>query len=82
MIKWKDYKEEDNTWEAASKVEKTAKELVDAYNRGDSIADQQAAARSARLANRAAFDNATVADSALPEGDNETIAAAIEAIVW
>ena len=52
------------------------------HNRGDSIADQQAAARSARLANRAAFDNAAVADSALPEGDNETIAAAIEAIVW
>ena len=32
LIKWKDYKEEDNTWEAASKVEKTAKELVDAQS--------------------------------------------------
>ena len=40
---------------AAKRVEKTALDLVAAYERGDSDQDQQAAARAARAANRAVF---------------------------
>lgn len=78
LIKWKGYPESANSWEAASKVEITAKQLTDAYNRGDSVADQQAAARDARRANRAAFAEAAPAEG-LPSGDRVAIAAAIEA---
>jgi hypothetical protein len=55
FLKWFNYPDSENTWEAAKRVEKTAPDLVAAYERGDSAPTQQAAARAARVANRAAF---------------------------
>jgi hypothetical protein len=55
FLKWLGYPDSENTWEPAKRVEKTAPDLVAAYERGDSASTQQAAARAARVANRAAF---------------------------
>ena len=56
FIKWLNWPDSENTWEIAKRVEKTTPDLVAAYERGDSNQDQQAAARAARAANRAAFN--------------------------
>jgi hypothetical protein len=55
LLKWLGFPEKDNTWEGAGRVQRTSPKLVEAFERGDSAADQQAAARSARTAARAAF---------------------------
>jgi len=54
-VRWLGYPDTENAWFSASQLKKTAPVLVQAYERGDSAADQQAAARAARLANRVAF---------------------------
>ena len=55
LVKWKGYLDSENTYIAASELKKTAKELVAAYERGDSAEDQQAASRACRAANRDSF---------------------------
>jgi len=60
-----------------SRIEKTAKALVEAYERGDSVEAQQSASRAARAANRQAFaDNEEEAEMDITV---EAMASAIEA---
>ena len=77
MIKWLNYKDTENTWEAASSVRKTAQELVDAYERGDSPEAQQAAARDARAKNREEFKSSTIEEVA-EDVDASELASAVE----
>ena len=77
FIKWKDYADSENSWVPKSRIEKTAKALVEAYERGDSVEAQQSASRAARAANRQAFaDNEEEAEMDITV---EAMASAIEA---
>lgn len=55
VVKWKGFPDTENSAIAASELKKTAPLLVAAYERGDSVTDQQAAGRASRAAAREAF---------------------------
>jgi len=83
-IKWLGYSDKENTWEAAGRIKKTAAELVEAYERGDSVCDQQDAARRSRAARREAFrepEESTATLANLSDKETERAQAAIEARV-
>jgi len=79
-VKCLDFPDTENTWEAAGVVKKTAKELVEAYERGDSAHEQQIASREARAANRAAFKEPEESSNAIAALEGEAKEAAENAI--
>ena len=80
FLKWLEYPDTGNTWEPAKRVEKTAPDLVATYERGGSASTQQAAARAARVANRAAFQAPVESADDIAAMDTEARGAAQKAI--
>ena len=81
MLKWLNFADSFNTWEAAGRIKATAPQLVAAFERGDSAEQQQATARECRTARRAAFkepEESTSMFSGLSDGGRKEAEAAIE----
>ena len=80
-VRFLGYPDTENLWYSASQLKKNAPLLVTTYERGDSAADQQAAARAARAATRDAFKKPEEAVDALSQLDEQQKLAAETAII-